>query len=70
MTDADGRHAAHGWRYEDAREFRLRMSLRATCAERLRDLEAMIDFNAMVEVRNPRVKRVAEALSEPRTGSD
>lgn len=69
-TDAGEWPAAHGWCYDDAREFRLRMSLRATCVERLRDLEAMIDFNAMVEARNARVKRVAEALSEPRTGSD
>lgn len=53
---------AGDWSYEGAREFRLRMSLRATPAERLRDLEAMIDFNATVEARNPRVKRVAEAL--------
>lgn len=58
-----------GWSYEDAVEFRLRMSLRATPAERLRDLEAMIDFNATVEARNPRVKRVAEALRrEEETG--
>lgn len=49
--------------YEDAEEFRIRAALRATPAERLADLEAMIDFNARVEERNPRIKRVAEALS-------
>ena len=57
---------ASGWSYADAREFRLRMSLRATPLERLRDLEAMIDFNARVEANNPRVKRVVEALAGAR----
>lgn len=54
---------ARGWSYAAAREFQLRMSLRATPAERLRDLEAMIDFNAEVEARNPRIRRIADALS-------
>lgn len=51
------------WSFSGAREFQLRMSLRATPVERLRDLEAMIDFNAAVEARNPRIRRVAEALA-------
>lgn len=55
-----------GWSYADARECRLRLSLRATPLERLRDLEAMIDFNTTVEANNPRVRRMAEALSARR----
>lgn len=52
-----------GWSFAGARDFRLRSSLQATPLERLRDLEAMIDFNATVEAHNPRVRRVAEALA-------
>ena len=40
----------------------LAMQLRATPAERLRDLEAMWEFNEMVWARNPEILRTAQRL--------
>jgi hypothetical protein len=48
--------------FEEAARFRLLVALRLTAAERLRDLEAMWDFNEMVEAQNPRTRQIAERL--------
>ena len=43
-----------------AKRSRLELRLRATPAERLRDLESMRDLNEVVWANNPRVLRIAE----------
>lgn len=48
--------------FEAAELSRLTLQLRATPAERLRDLEAMWDFNEVVWANNPRVLHIAERL--------
>lgn len=48
--------------FSAAERSRLELQLRATPAERLRDLEAMWDFNEVVWANNPRVLRIAERL--------
>lgn len=48
--------------FSAAQRSRLELQLRATPAERLRDLEAMWDFNEVVWANNPRVLRIAERL--------
>jgi hypothetical protein len=54
--------------FREAQRFRLTLSLRATPAERLRDLEGMIEFAAMAEATNPRLRMVAERLRSRRLG--
>ncbi len=51
--------------FEAAEWYRLRMALKSTYAERLQDLQDMLDFNAEAEARNPRLRWVAEQLSRP-----
>ncbi len=47
----------------EAAEFeRLRMALKSTYAQRLQDLQEMLDFNAGAEARNPRLRRIAAQL--------
>jgi hypothetical protein len=48
--------------FAEAARFQLVVALRMTYADRLRDLEAMWDFNDMIEEQNPRVRRVVELL--------
>lgn len=48
--------------FEEAERFRLLMSLALTPAQRLLDLQEMIDFNADVEARNPGLRWVAEMM--------
>ena len=48
--------------FAEAARFQLRVALGMTYAERLRDLEAMWDFNDMIEEQNPHVRRVVELL--------
>ena len=69
MTDEQ--HSPIGWPegaswvregFREAERFRLRRSLRATPAERLRDLEEMLEFAARAEALNPRLKSIAERL--------
>lgn len=50
--------------FEEATRFQLLVSLKLTHAERLQELEAMWDFNDMVEANNPSVRRVAERMRE------
>jgi hypothetical protein len=47
--------------------FRLRMALKSTYAERLQDLQDMLDFNAEAEARNPQLRAAIERLRN--TGS-
>jgi hypothetical protein len=48
--------------FAEARRFQLRVALALTPGERLRALEALLDFNDMVLARNPQIRRVAERL--------
>jgi hypothetical protein len=48
--------------FEEAQLFRLREGVSLTPAQRLRDLQAMIDFNAEAEARNPQLRWVVEQL--------
>lgn len=48
--------------FREAARFRLRMSLRSTPAERMRDLDAMLEFTASAERLNPGLRAVAERL--------
>lgn len=50
--------------FEDAELFRLQIGLKATYAERLQDLEDMLDFNAEAEARNPRLRQAVEMLRD------
>lgn len=45
--------------FAEAAHFQLLVALRMTHAERLVDLEAMWDFNDMIEEQNPHIRRVA-----------
>jgi hypothetical protein len=47
---------------EAAELSRLRMALKSSYAQRLQDLQDMLDFNAEAEARNPRLRWVAEQL--------
>jgi hypothetical protein len=49
--------------FEAAEEFQLRMALRSTYAQRLQDLQDMLDFNAAAEARNPRLREAVARLS-------
>lgn len=48
--------------FEAAERLQLRLGLKATPAQRLLDLQDMIEFNARVEELNPGVRRVARKL--------
>jgi predicted nucleotidyltransferase len=48
--------------FEAAELFQLRMALKSSYAERLQDLQDMIDFNVEAEARNPRLRWAAEQL--------
>lgn len=48
--------------FEEASRFRLLQALSLTHLERLRDLEAMWDFNEMLERQNPKMREIAEKL--------
>jgi hypothetical protein len=57
--------------FEAAELNRLRMALKSTYAQRLQDLQDMLDFNAEAEARNPRLRWIAARLrrqSADRTG--
>jgi hypothetical protein len=45
--------------FEAAELNRLRMALKSTYAQRLQDLQDMLDFNAEAEARNPRLRSIA-----------
>jgi len=48
--------------FEAAELNRLRMALKSTYAQRLQDLQDMLDFNADAEARNPRLRWIAARL--------
>ena len=48
--------------FAEAARFHLLVALGLSYADRLRDLEAMWDFNDMIEEQNPHVRRVVELL--------
>ncbi len=48
--------------FEAAESFQLRMALESTYAQRLQDLQDMIDFNEEAEKRNPRLRWAAAQL--------
>jgi hypothetical protein len=54
--------------FEAARLFRLKLALQATPAQRLQDLQDMIDFNARAEAMNPRLREVARKLRNEAIG--
>lgn len=54
--------------FREAEDWRLRLQLRASYAERLRDLEELWDFNEMIWARNPRIRRIVERLRSDRAG--
>ena len=48
--------------FEAAELFQLRMALKSTYAQRLQDLQEMLNFNSEAEARNPRLRWAAEQL--------
>ncbi len=48
----------------------LRMALKSTYAQRLQDLQDMLDFNAEAEARNPRLRRIADRMGESQAPGD
>jgi hypothetical protein len=48
--------------FEAAELFQLQMALKSTYAQRLQDLQEMLDFNAEAEARNPRLSLAAAQL--------
>ena len=50
--------------FEAAELFQLRMALKSTPAQRLQDLQEMLEFNAEAEARNPRLRWAVAQLSE------
>ncbi len=48
--------------FEAAELNRLRMALKSTYAQRLQDLQDMLDFNAQAEAINPHLRRIAAEL--------
>ncbi len=50
--------------FEAAEQFQLRMALKSTFAQRLQDLQDMLDFNAAAEARNPQLRAAAKHLRE------
>lgn len=51
--------------FEAAELYHLRMALKSTYAQRLQDLQDMLDFNAEAEARNPRLRWAAARLRRP-----
>jgi hypothetical protein len=51
--------------FEAAQLYQLRMALKSTYAQRLQDLQDMLDFNAEAEAHNPRLRWVAARLRRP-----
>ena len=49
--------------FEAAEIFQLRMALKSTYAQRLQDLQDMLDFNAAAEACNPRLRWAAAQLA-------
>jgi hypothetical protein len=54
--------------FEAARLFRLKLALQATPAQRLQDLQDMIEFNARAEEMNPRLRAMALKLRNEASG--
>lgn len=52
--------------FVEAARFRLSIALELSYGERLRDLEAMWDFNEMLERRNPQLRVIAARLQARR----
>ncbi len=52
--------------FAEAAHFQLLVALRLSYAERLADLEAMWDFNDMIEKQNPHIGRIAALLRDRR----
>lgn len=50
--------------FEAAEWHQLRMVLKSTYAQRLQDLQDMLDFNAEAEARNPRLRWAAAQLRQ------
>jgi hypothetical protein len=50
--------------FEAAELHRLRMALKSSYAQRLQDLQDMLDFNAEAESRNPRLRWAAARLRQ------
>lgn len=48
--------------FEAAELFQLRLALKATPAQRLQDLQNMIDFNERAEELNPRLREAVKKL--------
>ncbi|MDP9008239.1 MAG: hypothetical protein M3N91_05955 [Pseudomonadota bacterium] len=55
--------------FEAAELYQLRMALKSTYAQRLQDLQDMLDFNAEAEARNPRLRWAAARLHRAWTES-
>jgi LPS O-antigen subunit length determinant protein (WzzB/FepE family) len=53
--------------YEAAELFQLRMALKSTYAQRLQDLQDMLDFNTEAAAKNPRLRRAARQLADDNT---
>lgn len=49
--------------FEAAALWQLRLALKSTYAQRLQDLQDMIDFNAAAEARNPQLRAAVRRLS-------
>ncbi|MEO6080493.1 MAG: hypothetical protein ABIQ86_12025 [Steroidobacteraceae bacterium] len=47
-----------------AEEFQLRMALKLTPAQRLQDLQEMLEFNRVAEAMNPRLREAVKLLNE------
>ncbi len=50
--------------FEAAELFQLQLALKATPAQRLQDLQDMIDFNARAEELNPRLREIRRKLGD------
>ena len=48
--------------FEATEDFQLRMALKSTHAQRLQDLQDMLNFNLEAEASNPRLRWVADRL--------
>jgi hypothetical protein len=53
-----------GGSFEDAELFQLEMALKSTHAQRLQDLQEMLDFNAEAEASNSVLRRTLEQLRD------
>jgi hypothetical protein len=51
--------------FEAAAMNRRRMALKSTYAQRLQDLQDMVDFNAAAEAANPRLRWISARLRRP-----